>query len=160
MNGKIGTCLLAALLLAAEASPAVQSDGEQQETVVGKNQWKGKKVAFLGDSITDKQHVGTTKCYWEYLAELLGLEAFSYGINGNRMDGLLAQAERLYRERGGDVDAIIVFGGTNDYNGGVPWANGTKRCGATCPCPTARWAAAATASRRWTREPSAGASTA
>lgn len=86
MNGKIGTCLLAALLLAAEASPAVQPDGEQQETVVEKNQWKGKKVAFLGDSITDKQHVGTTKCYWEYLAELLGLEAFSYGINGNRMD--------------------------------------------------------------------------
>lgn len=135
MNGKIGTCLLAALLLAAEASPAVQSDGEQQETVVEKNQWKGKKVAFLGDSITDKQHVGTTKCYWEYLAELLGLEAFSYGINGNRMDGLLAQAERLYRERGGDVDAIIVFGGTNDYNGGVPLGEWYEEVWRNVPLP-------------------------
>ena len=135
MNRKISACLLAALLLAAEASPAVQLAGEEQETEVVKNQWKGKRVAFLGDSITDKQHVGTTKCYWEYLAELLGLEAFSYGINGNQMDGLLAQAERLYREQADDVDAIIIFGGTNDYNGGVPLGEWYEEVWRNVPLP-------------------------
>lgn len=135
MNRKISACLLAALLLAAEASPAVQLAGEEQETEVVKNQWKGKRVVFLGDSITDKQHVGTTKCYWEYLAELLGLEAFSYGINGNQMDGLLAQAERLYREQADDVDAIIIFGGTNDYNGGVPLGEWYEEVWRNVPLP-------------------------
>ena len=135
MNRKISACLLAALLLAAEASPAVQLAGEEQETEVVKNQWKGKRVAFLGDSITDKQHLGTTKCYWEYLAELLGLEAFSYGINGNQMDGLLAQAERLYREQADDVDAIIIFGGTNDYNGGVPLGEWYEEVWRNVPLP-------------------------
>lgn len=135
MNRKISACLLAALLLAAEASPAVQLAGEEQGTEVVKNQWKGKRVVFLGDSITDKQHVGTTKCYWEYLAELLGLEAFSYGINGNQMDGLLAQAERLYREQADDVDAIIIFGGTNDYNGGVPLGEWYEEVWRNVPLP-------------------------
>lgn len=135
MNRKISACLLAALLLAAEASPAVQLAGEEQETEVVKNQWKGKRVVFLGDSITDKQHVGTTKCYWEYLAELLELEAFSYGINGNQMDGLLAQAERLYREQADDVDAIIIFGGTNDYNGGVPLGEWYEEVWRNVPLP-------------------------
>lgn len=79
-----------------------------------------KKSGFLGDSITDKNHIGTTKCYWEYLAEMLGLEAFSYGINGNQMDGLLGQAENLLKEQGDAIDAIIVFAGTNDYNAGIP----------------------------------------
>lgn len=135
MNRKISACLLAALLLAAEASSAMQLAGEEQETEVVKNQWKGKRVVFLGDSITDKQHVGTTKCYWEYLAELLELEAFSYGINGNQMDGLLAQAERLYREQADDVDAIIIFGGTNDYNGGVPLGEWYEEVWRNVPLP-------------------------
>lgn len=90
------------------------------QKVVVENQWKGKKVAFLGDSITDKNHIGTTKCYWEYLAEMLRLEAFSYGINGNQMDGLLGQAENLLKEQGDAIDAIIVFAGTNDHNAGIP----------------------------------------
>lgn len=153
MNRKISACLLAALLLAAEASPAVQLAGEEQETEVVKNQWKGKRVVFLGDSITDKQHVGTAKCYWEYLAELLGLEAFSYGINGNQMDGLLAQAERLYREQADDVDAIIIFGGTNDYNGGVPLGEWYEEVWRNVPLPDGK-----VGSRRY-RKPSMDAET-
>ena len=34
----------------------------QEGTV--RNQWYGKKVAYLGDSITDERHVGTTKNCW------------------------------------------------------------------------------------------------
>ena len=95
--------------------------GTTEQTVAATSHpWKGKRVAFLGDSITDKKHVGTTKCYWEYLAEMLGLEPLVYGINGNQWDGILKQAQRLFEEQGNNVDAIIIFAGTNDYNGGVP----------------------------------------
>ena len=72
------------------------------------------EVAFLGDSITDKIHVGTTKNYWQYLSEMLGLEPFVYGINGHQWNGVLEQAGRLQAERGDDIDAILIFAGTND----------------------------------------------
>lgn len=83
------------------------------------NQWQGKKVAFLGDSITDAAGVGTTKIYWQYLEELLGLQAFPYGANGSQWRGGLDQAQRLYREHGSDVDCICIFLGTNDYNSSI-----------------------------------------
>ena len=38
------------------------------------------RIAFLGDSITDERHVGTTKNYWQYLSEMLGIVPFVYGI--------------------------------------------------------------------------------
>ena len=31
------------------------------------SQWRNRRVAFLGDSITDAVHVGTTKNYWQFL---------------------------------------------------------------------------------------------
>lgn len=123
MHHKLTACLLAATLLSADVFPLgyACAGGElPAQSIVVESQWKGKRVAFLGDSITDKKHVGTTKCYWEYLAEMLGLQPFVYGINGNRMDGILKQAQRLQRERGDSIDAIFIFAGTNDYNGGVP----------------------------------------
>ncbi len=83
-------------------------------------QWLNKKAAFLGDSITDKIHVGTAKNYWEYLAEYCGLIPLVYGINGCSWAGIIPQGEQLLAEHGEDVDAIFVFMGTNDYNGGVP----------------------------------------
>lgn len=84
------------------------------------NQWQGKCVAFLGDSITDKIGVGTTKIYWQYLEESLKLEALPYGQNGCQWLGGLEQAKRLYEEHGSRVDAISIFLGTNDYNSSVP----------------------------------------
>lgn len=84
------------------------------------NQWFGKKVAFLGDSLTDAQHVGTTRNYWQYLQDFLGLEPLVYGLNGWRWNGVKTQAEKLFAEHGEDLDAIVVFMGTNDYNSGVP----------------------------------------
>lgn len=83
-------------------------------------QWNGKKVAFLGDSITDKCHVGTTKNYWQFLQEWLGIEPLVYGINGDNWAGIKNQAAKLKTEFGDQVDAISIFAGTNDYNGGLP----------------------------------------
>lgn len=84
------------------------------------NQWRGKRVAFLGDSVTDAAHIGTTRNYWQYLADFLGLEPLVYGVNGWRWNGVKTQAEKLFAEHGDAVDAIVVFMGTNDYNGGTP----------------------------------------
>ena len=124
---------MAALLIQMDTSAFIQAMEISAETYASANeshQWKGKKVAFLGDSITDRQRIGTQKCYWEYLTEMLGIEAFSYGINGNQMDGLLKQAQLLLQEHGQETDAIIVFAGTNDFNAGVPigkWFEEVKR---------------------------------
>ena len=83
-------------------------------------QWQGKKVAFLGDSITDSCHVGTTRNYWQFLEEYLGIEPLVYGLNGWQWNGVRTQAETLKKEHGDNLDAIFIFMGTNDFNSGVP----------------------------------------
>ncbi len=85
-----------------------------------KSQWSGKKVAFLGDSITDACHVGTERNYWQFLADDLEIEPLVYGVNGCSWLGIHLQTEALFREHPDDVDAICIFMGTNDYNGCVP----------------------------------------
>lgn len=124
MNTKYPVILLSALLMSADVYPCVTAMRslleERVAAQIQQNQWKGKKVAFLGDSITDKVHVGTTKNYWQYLEEMLGLEAWVYGINGHQWTGVLEQAQKLKAEKGEEVDAIIIFAGTNDYNSDTP----------------------------------------
>lgn len=121
MNRKLSACLLSALLLSADVYPlSIYNLETVQSAASVESQWKGKRVAFLGDSITDKKRVGTTKCYWEYLSELLGLQPLVYGINGNQWNGVLKQAEKLLEEQGDSIDAILIFAGTNDYNAGIP----------------------------------------
>lgn len=84
------------------------------------SQWQGKRVAYLGDSMTDKRRVGTTCVYWEYLNELMGITPSVYGISGNQWDGVYRQALKLHEEKGTAVDAIFIFAGTNDYSHGTP----------------------------------------
>jgi lysophospholipase L1-like esterase len=84
------------------------------------SQWRGKRVAFLGDSMTDTHRIGTTCVYWEYLSELLGIKPSVYGISGNQWDGIYKQALKLHEQKGTEVDAILIFAGTNDYNHGIP----------------------------------------
>ena len=84
------------------------------------SQWQGKRVAYLGDSMTDKRRVGTTCVYWEYLNELMGITPSVYGISGNQWDGVYRQALTLHEEKGTVVDAIFIFAGTNDYSHGTP----------------------------------------
>lgn len=84
-----------------------------------KCQWNDKKVAFLGDSISDKAHIGTKKNYWQFLEETLGIKPVVYAINGSQFSGLTAQA-RLAKKDHPDIDAVIVFAGTNDFNRSVP----------------------------------------
>ena len=105
-----------ALSLFPAPAPAADAPAPQPEI---NSQWKAKRVAFLGDSITDKSHVGTSKNYWQFLEEILGISPRVYGINGDTFRGILKHAQKLKSDGSDGIDAIIVFAGTNDYNGGV-----------------------------------------
>ena len=110
---------------------------------------KGKKINFLGDSIT--QGYGTSsieKTFWNVLkvnAELA--EARGYGIGGTRFAEQRNKREPIdsldfcarYNEMDDDADAVVVFGGTNDYgHGDAPIGCESDRTSATfwgaCHC--------------------------
>lgn len=89
---------------------------------------KGKKVVFLGDSIT--QGVGASSpetIYPEVFKKISGVsEIKNYGISGTRIARQQNVTEAIdsqsYCERFGgmddEADVVVVFGGTNDYGHG------------------------------------------
>lgn len=85
-----------------------------------KSQWAGRRVAFLGDSITDAGQLVLNDTYWNIMVDLLGIEPYVYGISGHRMSHIIGQAQKLEEEHGQDFDAIMIFVGTNDFNSSVP----------------------------------------
>ena len=82
--------------------------------------WQGKRVAYLGDSITDPNNKGAKKKYWSWLQDLLQITPYVYGVSGKQWDDIPRQANKLKDEHGNDFDAILIFMGTNDYNRGIP----------------------------------------
>ena len=89
---------------------------------------KGKKINFLGDSITEGCGISGIEFGFPWLLkQRLGLaEARNYGIGGTRIAAQLACAgsgeDRNYCGRAleldPDADVVVVFGGTNDYGHG------------------------------------------
>ena len=90
---------------------------------------KGKKINFLGDSITEG--VGctdATKTYHQLMKEKYGLsDARNYGIGGTRLAKQVKPSENARHdldfpmraaEMDKDADAIVIFGGTNDFGHG------------------------------------------
>ena len=88
---------------------------------------KGKKIAFLGDSITEG--CGTTsveKTFWSLIAQRTGAECYGYGISGTRIapqqNVPAGEVDRYYATRVDtmipDADIVVVFGGTNDFGHG------------------------------------------
>lgn len=88
---------------------------------------KGKKIAFLGDSITEG--CGTSSLehvYWKVLEQRTGAQCYGYGIGGTRIapQKCLEEGEvdRYYASRVdsmiSDADIVVVFGGTNDFGHG------------------------------------------
>ncbi len=82
--------------------------------------WQGKRVAYLGDSITDPRNKAAQKKYWSWLQDWLQITPYVYGVSGRQWDDIPRQANQLKEEHGDDFDAILIFMGTNDYNRGVP----------------------------------------
>lgn len=89
---------------------------------------KGKKILFLGDSITEG--VGTTceeNRFFEIVARKTGAVCKGYGIGGTRIARNRAPSENpvwdmWFNSRvetfDKDADMIVIFGGTNDYGHG------------------------------------------
>ena len=77
--------------------------------------WKGKKVAFLGDSITQNGE------YVNSYAELTGCSALNYGISATHLAARNSSDTNAFEKRYSkmptekNVDMVIVFGGTNDF---------------------------------------------
>ena len=90
---------------------------------------KGKKVNFLGDSITEGAGVSCDEArFSDILArECEFAEMRNYGIGGTRIaEQRIVPGEwvderdycRRYKTMDPDADIIVVFGGTNDYGHG------------------------------------------
>lgn len=87
----------------------------------------GKKIAFLGDSITEG--CGTSSLehtFWNVLGQKTGAQVFGYGIGGTRIapqrvpSDPRADQDFISRVDGmiPDADVVVVFGGTNDFGHG------------------------------------------
>lgn len=66
-----------------QASKVVNS-GENSHSGWVQHPWQGKKVGYIGDSITDPNCYGNKiKKYWDFLQEWLGITPYVYGISGD-----------------------------------------------------------------------------
>ena len=87
----------------------------------------GKKIAFLGDSITEG--CGTSSLehtFWNVLGQKTGAQVYGYGIGGTRIapqrvpsdpradQDFISRVDSMIP----DADVVVVFGGTNDFGHG------------------------------------------
>jgi len=90
---------------------------------------KGKKVAFLGDSITDGCGTSAVEfTYWNQFGKRTGAQVYANGIGGTRItpqrvpNTVEPWVDRYYASRVDelipDADIVVVFGGTNDFGTG------------------------------------------
>ena len=100
--------------------PGMAQTVTAQQEVPQWHPWKGKRVAYFGDSITDPRNSGSKKKYWGFLQDWLGITPYVYGVSGRQWNDIPRQARQLQEEHSDSVDAILIFIGTNDYNAGVP----------------------------------------
>ena len=84
--------------------------------------WSGKRIAYIGDSVSDPEvkKGDNMKHYWDFLQEWLNTEPLVYATNGHTLQNGLSSIDKLYEEHGQEVDVIVVFLGTNDYNASLP----------------------------------------
>lgn len=108
---------------------ATSTDGGSKGTVVqtvavadvtAVHPWAKKRVAYFGDSVTDPAVMAAKTKYWEYLRDWLGITPYVYAVNGRQWDDIPRQTDALVKEHGQEVDAIVVFMGTNDFNASIP----------------------------------------
>ena len=94
----------------------------QGQEVQFQHPWQGKRVALLGDSISDPNgpRYWGHRLYYSYLEDWLGMEVYDYAVSGREWNDVPRQVGLLEKERGAGVDAFLILMGTNDYNMGVP----------------------------------------
>lgn len=83
--------------------------------------WQGKRIAYIGDSVTDpRTKKGDMKHYWAWLQEWLQSTPLVYAVSGHTFENGLQSLDRLHHEHGQEVDLLVVFLGTNDFNADLP----------------------------------------
>lgn len=85
---------------------------------------RGKKINALGDSYFAGHTLGPSVTWVSKLAAKYNMTLNNYGINGNLMTGTGGIADR-FSTMSNDADYILVDGGRNDYNAGVPIGTNT-----------------------------------
>lgn len=82
--------------------------------------WQGCRIGYLGDSITDPRVKADNDKWWTLLSEWLQATSYCYAIAGRQWNDIPRQVKALMADHGQDVDAILIFMGTNDYNHAIP----------------------------------------
>lgn len=87
-----------------------------------------KKIAFLGDSITEGCGASAPEhFYWNVIARETGASCYGYGIGGTRIAPQRTPSAEPIWDRNfisrvndmiPDADVVVVFGGTNDFGHG------------------------------------------
>lgn len=114
--------ILCALLLMGTCTVAMQAKGEKNTTdIYASHPWHGKRIAYIGDSVTDpNQGGGQVTHYWQFLADWLHSTPLVHAVSGYNWTHAIGLADDLNKEVGQEVDGIVVFLGTNDYNDDLP----------------------------------------
>ena len=93
---------------------------------------KGKRIAFLGDSITAGVGAGAIENrFTDVFAKMTDSVALNYGVSGTRIARQKMADDPFYEDFNRRVpimdenaDVVVVFGGTNDYgHGDAPLGN-------------------------------------
>lgn len=84
-------------------------------TLSAQEQWRGKRVGFLGDSMTDPNNTASKEHYWSYMAQDLGVTPLVYARSGHQWNHLMQKAEAMLQTEGQNLDAIFIWAGTNDF---------------------------------------------
>lgn len=83
--------------------------------------WYGKRIAYIGDSVTDPNlKKDGMKHYWALLQQWLEGTPLVYAVSGHTFENGLVSLDRLHTDHEQQVDAIVVFLGTNDFNSATP----------------------------------------
>lgn len=109
-------CLLICATATSLADPA-QGKARVKKEVPAKaekvSKWNGRRIVFLGNSITEQGH------YVRAYERITGCKALNYGIGGTHIARRDAQDTKAFecrvKDLPADADMVIVFGGTNDF---------------------------------------------
>ncbi|PEW73999.1 hypothetical protein CN449_15145 [Bacillus thuringiensis] len=100
--------------------------------VIVNSKWTGKIVAWVGDSITEK-NFRANKNYHDFIAEKTGMIVVNHGKSGTGYATPYGQSSPI-KDRVKDIDTntdlIVIFAGTNDFgNGTLPLGSITDKDG-------------------------------
>lgn len=92
---------------------------KETKTHEPENPYKGKSVAFYGDSLTEKGFA-SKKGYHEWIRELAELGAYeNYAVHGYSLKDIYHEL----KDNKTSADIIFVMGGTNDQTWSIPYGS-------------------------------------